>query len=245
MVRSLLWRGLLAGVLAGLCAFLFARVFGEPQIDYAIAFEAQRAAADAAAEPELVSRATQAGIGLLTGLLVYGAALGGLFALAFAVALGRLGGLGPRPIAAILAAIGFVAFVLVPQLKYPANPPAVGVEETIAARTQLFFAMLLISGAALAAGASLVSRLVLSIGRWNAVLAGIAVFLAIVGLAGIALPAINEVPEEFSATILWRFRIASLGLHAVLWAGLGLGFGALADHLLAPARRRPSPLGAR
>jgi hypothetical protein len=40
MVRTLLIRGMLAGVLAGLLAFGFAKIFGEPQVDHAIAFEA-------------------------------------------------------------------------------------------------------------------------------------------------------------------------------------------------------------
>lgn len=49
------------------------------------------AAKGEAPEPELVSRHTQAGIGLLTGVVTYGAAFGGLFALTFASAYGRVG----------------------------------------------------------------------------------------------------------------------------------------------------------
>ena len=47
------------------------------------------------------------------------------------------------------------------------------------------------------------------------------------------LPPINEVPENFSAMVLWRFRTTSLGMHAILWATLGLVFGALAERGLA------------
>ena len=58
MTGKLLLRGMLAGVAGGLLAFLFARVWGEPLVDFAIAFEEQAAAAAGeAAEPELVSRA--------------------------------------------------------------------------------------------------------------------------------------------------------------------------------------------
>ncbi|NWM64838.1 CbtA family protein, partial [Escherichia coli] len=75
----------------GLLAFGFARVFGEPQVDHAIAFEEKMSqAAGTAAEPELVTRATQAGIGLFTGIVVYSAALGGLFSLVFAFVHGRV-----------------------------------------------------------------------------------------------------------------------------------------------------------
>ena len=92
-------------------------------------------------EPELVSRATQAGLGLLTGVTVYSAAFGGLFALAFALVNGRVGGLGVRANAALLAGGAFVSIYVVPNLKYPANPPSVGQPETIGSRTALYFAM--------------------------------------------------------------------------------------------------------
>ena len=113
MVGSLLLRGMLVGIIAGLLAFGFARVFGEPPVDHAIAFEEQQAqAAGEAPEPELVSRSTQAGIGLLTGILVYGASIGGLFALVFSYVQGRVSGFGPRSTAALIALAGFVAVIL-------------------------------------------------------------------------------------------------------------------------------------
>ena len=80
MVGNLLLRGMLVGVFAGLLAFGFARIFGEPQVDRAIAFEDQtNRAKGEAPEPELVSRETQADLGLFTGVIVYCAAVGGLF----------------------------------------------------------------------------------------------------------------------------------------------------------------------
>jgi Probable cobalt transporter subunit (CbtA) len=149
MVGNLLLRGMLVGVFAGLLAFGFARIFGEPQVDRAIAFEEQMDQAKGEApEPELVSRETQAGLGLFTGVIVYCAAVGGLFSLVFAFVFGRVGRLGARATAALLALGGFVAIVLVPDLKYPANPPSVGNPETIGLRTELFFVMLVISVAA-------------------------------------------------------------------------------------------------
>src|ERR1700685_3878425 len=125
MVGQLLLRGMLVGILAGLLAFGFARVFGEPAVDSAIAFEERAAAAKGEApEPELVSREVQSTLGLLTGTLVYGAAIGGFFALVFAFAYGRMGSLGARETSALLALAGFVAVILVPFIKYPANPPS-------------------------------------------------------------------------------------------------------------------------
>jgi len=104
MVRALLVRGLLVGLLAGALAFAFALVFGEPQVEAAIAFEQLQAAkAGDPGEAELVSRGVQRTIGLLTGTVAIGVALGGLFALAYAYGYGRISITGPRPTAAVLA----------------------------------------------------------------------------------------------------------------------------------------------
>jgi Probable cobalt transporter subunit (CbtA) len=160
-----LLRGMLIGIIAGLLCFSFLKIVGEPQVDRAIAFETQldEAKAQAAApaliakglpapkeepEPELVSRRVQASIGLFTGVMVYNVAFGGLFALAFALAYGRMGDFGPRTTAALLAAVGLIAVYIVPNLKYPANPPSVGDPATIGTRTALYFSMIAISLAA-------------------------------------------------------------------------------------------------
>lgn len=230
MVGNLLLRGMIVGAVAGLLAFGFAKVFGEPAVDHAIAFEeAASQTKGEPAEPELVSREVQASIGLFTGVVTYGAAIGGLFALVFAFAYGRLTTLGPRGTAALLALAGFLAIVLVPGLKYPANPPAVGDPETIGYRTELFFIMLTISLAAMAAAVALARRLWAQRGPWGAVLLGGLLYLAIIILAQTALPTINEVPEQFPATLLWQFRVASLGIQMILWTVLGLLFGYVAE----------------
>ena len=44
-------------------------------------------------------------------------------------------------------------------------------------------------------------------------------------------------PPGFSASIIWHFRIATLGTHAVLYATLGLAFGALAERWITQATR--------
>jgi hypothetical protein len=230
MIRSLLLRGLLAGVVAGLLAFGFASIFGEPQVDRAIAFEEHvEMAKGESAEPALVSRSTQAGLGLFTGVVVYSTAVGGLFALVFAFVHGRVARFSPRATAALLALAAFVSIVFVPALKYPANPPAVGDPETIGSRTVLFFVMLVISVAALVFAISLMRALLARYGTWNAALLAAASYVVIVGIAGYALPGVNEVPEQFSAVVLWNFRVASFGIHVVLWTTIGLLFGALTD----------------
>jgi predicted cobalt transporter CbtA len=176
-------------------------------------------------------------VGLLTGVVVYSTAFGGLFSLVFAFAYGRLGRLGPRATSAVLATAGFVSIVLVPALKYPANPPAIGEPETIGYRTALFFAMLVISIAALSIAMMLARRLVASYGAWNAALLGGAAFVIIIAICQLVMPDIDEVPEGFSATVLWRFRMASFGTQIVMWTTIGLLFGAMTER----AARSASP----
>ena len=243
MVRTLLVRGMLVGILAGLLNFGFLKIYGEPQIDRAIAFETQMDIAREAAakakgaapeeQHELVSREVQAGIGLFVAVMVYCTALGGLFALAFAYAYGRVPGvLTPQAMSLMLAVAGFVAIYLVPTLKYPASPPAVGEPATIGMRTALYFIMLAISLAAMI-GAIMLRRVLLArFADWNVnfIIAGY--YVLVVAIAGFVLPAVNEVPADFPAVVLWNFRIASAGAQLILWATLGIAFGAAAEQVL-------------
>ncbi len=224
---NLLLRGMLAGLVASFLAFGFAKVFGEPQVDRAIAFEEQLAKAKGEPEePEIVSREVQASIGLFTGVAVVGTAMGGLFALAFAFVNGRLLHLPPRTAAILMAALGFVALYVIPNLKYPANPPSVGQPDTIGYRTQLYFGMIVFSLAALAIAISAARQFVAQLGVWNASLLGVGVYIALTALAAYVLPPINEVPEGFPADLLWKFRVVSFGIQGILWTAIALIFGA-------------------
>lgn len=225
MIRNLLICGLVAGFCAGLLATGFAEVAGEPALDQAIAFEYAKArAAGEPAEVELVSRPVQGGAGLVTGAVIYGLALGGLFALVFVFVYGRVGRASPSRTAMVLAAASFLVVFLVPFVKYPANPPSVGDPETIGKRTALYFAMIAIS---LLAAVTAVRIRAWLLRRWRAstaTLSGVAAYMVAVVAAGIALPGVHEVPKAFPAETLWRFREASVGTQLVLWATIGLVF---------------------
>ncbi|KQX54701.1 hypothetical protein ASE09_32070 [Streptomyces sp. Root66D1] len=254
---------MLAGLIAGLFAFAVAYVVGEPPVNGAIAVEEAQAAqephsghgghagdADTTAagagegstaggqqdehEESAVSRSVQSTLGLATGVLVYGVALGGIAALAFSFALGRIGRFSPRATAALTAGAAFTTVYLVPFLKYPATPPAVGNPDTIGQRTTLFFLMILLSvllgAAAVIAGRRLAPRL----GNWNASLAAGAGFVLVTAVAFAVLPANDDaVKSDFPAALLWEFRVASLAIQLVLWAVFGVVFGILAQKTLA------------
>ncbi|MFJ4943352.1 CbtA family protein [Streptomyces albidoflavus] len=243
-VRALLVRGMLAGLAAGVAALLVAYFLGESRVDAAIALEEHAAGSHhdhGGGEEEIVSRAMQATGGLATGVLVFGVAVGGVAAVAFCVALGRIGRFGPRATAAFVALGGLIALYVVPFLKYPANPPAVGDGDTIGRRTALFFLLVLLS-VLLTVGAVLLGRrLAPRLGNWNAAVAAGAAFLLAVTLAYVFLPSYNEVGTDFPGQLLWQFRLATLAVQAVLWAVFGLVFGALAERLLTPESARPRP----
>ena len=125
MEKNLIGRGVLAGIIAGLLAFVFARIFAEPQISKAIDYESGRDAAVAIldkaagmpiapAGPGIFSRTLQANIGIGVGVIAFGAAMGALFAVAYAVCLGRVGRVRPRTLSLLVAAGGFLGIYLMP-----------------------------------------------------------------------------------------------------------------------------------
>ncbi|GIH76915.1 membrane protein [Planobispora longispora] len=265
MITRLLVRGMLAGLLAGLLAAGFAYVVGEPQIERAIALEeAAATGSDGAGEHShagtpagdhshggasegdhshgegaLVSRGGQR-FGLFLALALYGVALGGLFALVHAAVRGRAGPRSAPVLAVVLAVTAFAAVVLVPFLKYPANPPAVGDPGTINQRTVLYLVAVVIGILAAAAGAA-AHRVAAGSDpalRWLA--AGAATLLP-VAAAWAFLPEIAEVPAGFPADLLWDFRVASLGTQAVFWLGVGALFAlAVRERTTAPPAPAPA-----
>jgi hypothetical protein len=232
IVRNLLARGMLAGLAAGVLALVVAYLLGEPNVDSAISFEESHSHEH---EMEVVSRSLQSTAGLATGVLVYGVAFGGIAALAFCVALGRVGRFSPRATALLLSTVALLAVYVVPFLKYPANPPSVGDPDTIGKRTSLYFLMMVLSVLLAVAATMLGKRLVPSLGTWWATVVAVAAFGVVIGLAYEFLPVINEVPKDFPAVLLWRFRLSALAIQAVLWGGFGLVFGELAERLINPA----------
>ncbi len=255
MLRTLLIWGLLAGFIGGLASFGTASLVGEPAVNAAIAYEEAHAKPEAHApgipahahgEDAAVSRGTQSTVGLATGLTVYGLAFGGLLALAFAFSYGRVGEASPRITALWTGLAGFVTVYLVPFIKYPATPPAIGSADTIGTRTMLYFGLMVI--ALLAAFIGVRARAWLLTRREDvATLGGVAVFAVIVIAAGLFLPGVNEIPADFPAVTLWEFRFGNLATQATLWATTAVVFAYAAQHAMtrdARAAAAVQPAGA-
>jgi predicted cobalt transporter CbtA len=246
VLRALLICGLLAGLCGGLLATGFAKAVGEPPLDRAVAWESARDAAKGEApHAEVVSRTVQSSIGLAAGACLYGIALGGLFALVFAGAYGRISRAGPGRTAVGLAAAAFVVLYLVPFLKYPPNPPAIGDAATIGSRTALYFGMVAISVLAAIAAVRVRVQLVARLGPDAATLCAVAAYVLVVAAAGVAMPDVSEIPATFPATTLWAFRVASLGVQLVMWTTIGLVFAAAVRRVIDRSIPRPARAAAR
>ena len=195
---------------------------GEPQVDQAISFEEKADAAKGEApEPELVSRETQAGLGLLTGVVTYGAAFGGLFSLVFAYAYGRVRHAECARVVRVAGACrvhragdraeyqvsGESTFGGRPRDDRHAHRPVLPDDRD--------------SIAAMVFSLKVRRRAAPQLGAWNGSIVAGAVFVAIIAAVQLPMPTINEVPAAFPAVLLWKFRVAAIGMQAVMWTTIG------------------------
>ncbi|MDT4933735.1 MAG: hypothetical protein QOK11_1627 [Pseudonocardiales bacterium] len=271
MEKKLILRGTLVGALAGLLAYVFARIFAEPQIQHAIDYESGRDAAQALLDktagvaverpgPDIFSRTIQGNVGLGVGMIFFGMAMGALFAVAYAICLGRVGNLRPRSVSLLVAAGGFVGMYLVPFIKYPANPPSIGHPDTVRERGTLYLAMVFASVLLLCLAVWLGQKLKSRFGNWNASLLAGAAFMLTIGVLMLVLPSFGHLAANkaqfgnhatetplplknpqggivypgFPADVLFNFRLYSVAAQLVLWTAIGVAFAPLAERLLAP-----------
>ncbi len=240
MTRQTLKHGTLAGLAGGIALAAVLYLLGEAPLGRAVAAEAASGAGTAA--PLFGRGAQQAGGGLAA--VLYGAALGAVFAVVFAAVRPRLRITGDWKSSMALAGVGLVTVFVVPFLHFPPNPPTVGDPETIGRRTLLFVAALGWSVVATWATWRLWRALegrspALDVSRRAPVTAVAYVALVAFGLA--LLPSTSEV-IELPAGLIWQFRLASLGGAVALWTVLGCTFGWLAAGGPAggdPVRPRP------
>jgi predicted cobalt transporter CbtA len=102
----------------------------------------------------------------------------------------------------------------------------------------LYFALMLASLVLGVAAVQVGRRLALRFGGWNGVLLAAGGYVVAVTAVAYAMPGVDEVRADFPPTVLYRFRVASLGTQVVLWAALGLIFGVLAERVLTTGQSR-------
>ena len=219
MEIRIILRGALSGVIAGILGFAFARVFAEPVIDKAIAYESRRddvlAALNKAAGrvvapdgPEIFSRTIQSTIGIATGIIVFSAAMGALVAVAYLVLHGRFR-IRPRNLAWMIAGFGFLGVYLLPSVKYPANPPAIGHTFTITTRGQLYLSVVACSLILLGLAACLARKLAPRFGLLGAVLIAAVAFLVVYGVVIGLLPSLGDLPGNVAASSQFGYARAA------------------------------------
>jgi hypothetical protein len=140
-----------------------------------------------------------------------------------------------------LAFGAFLVLALIPQLRYPANPPGVGDPDTIETRTSAYLLMyalgLVVVPSAYAALRELARRGVAEPLRQVGV---VAAALAVIGLA-YALAPDSADADTVPADIVWAFRIRALGGLLLLFAVLGATYGLLTERAERPTKAAQEP----
>ena len=220
---------LLAGAIAGTILGALNQGIVEPYIEQAIALENH----NAASQGELINsvefgnyRNWQRGGEIVAGTIL-GTSIAALFGIVFAYTRSGVPGSNNKKKGLIVAGIMWFALFLMPVLKYPANPPAVGDPETIYYRQTLYLAYLAISGFS-ALGLALLYRKLGNKAAKKAVVP--AVYAAIMVIAYIAMP---PNPDQITAPmdLVTSFRIASGFTMSIFWGLLGIILGAFWDKL--------------
>ena len=142
-----------------------------------------------------------------------------------------------------------LSLYVIPNLKYPANPPALSLDQTVRERTLLYVLMVVLSAALLIGAVVLARRWVAELGAFNGWLAAAGGYAATMALVMLVLPTINETPaplrdaagaivyEGFPADVLYYFRLYALGTQVVIYTTIGLVFGAIASRLVGERRK--------
>jgi len=211
-------RGAGSGAIAGILGFIFARVFAEPvnkAIDYesgrdAILAELNRAAGRVVAPdgPEIFSRTIQSTIGIACGIVAFSAAMGALVAVAYLVMHGRFN-VRPHSLVWMIAGFGFLGVYLLPFVKYPANPPAIGHTFTIVTRGQLYLSMVACSLILLGLAVYLARRLAPRFGWTGAVVMSAVAFLVVYGALIGLLPSLGNLPGNVAASSQFGYARAA------------------------------------
>ena len=218
-------RAMVAGAIGGVANALFLWIVGEPTVHRALAVEASRPS-EGPEHAEMFTRGVQLAGGML-GALLYGLLLSTVFLVVFLATRHRVALRDDFQRSLALAGCAFATLGLLPALKYPANPPAVGNPDTINERTGLYLTFLafglLVAYAAWRAARVLRQRGWAQHERIPILIVGVVAAIAV----GFALwPGTPDtIPADVPATVIWRFRVASLGGLAIEWATIGLVFG--------------------
>ena len=231
---------LLAGAIAGTILGAINQVAVEPYIERAIELEMLQQNTTAQSGQVITNPAEfaayrfwQKGGEIIAGTIL-GLSIGSLYGIVFAYTRGSISGTNNnKKKALIVAGIMWLVLFLMPALKYPPNPPAVGNPETIYYRQSLYVAFLAISGFSALGLAFLYRKMMMASSnntKKKAIIIPSALYAAIMAGAYLAMPA-NPDPINAPIDLVIGFRITSAITISVFWALLGIIFGTFWDKL--------------
>ena len=213
-------RSVLAGLIAGVLGFIFSYIFAEPVVQKAIDYESARD--DVLSEmnkaaglpiqpdgPEIFSRSIQSTFGIATGIIGMSIAFAALVAVAFLILHGRYQ-VRPQTLVWGIAAFGFTGLFLLPYVKYPANPPAIGHTFTIQARGALYLSLVVVSVILVIAGFMLTRRFKPRFGWGRAILLAAGIVFVVYCIVIGVLPSLGNLQSNIDmSTSLGYARAAT------------------------------------
>lgn len=129
-----------------------------------------------------------------------------------------------RKNAFLISLVMCTVLFVIPFLKYPGNPPAVGNPETIYYRETLYVGFLAVSSATALIVGILYYKLRNNYNRLNIVVP--VVYLVVIGFAFMLFPS-NPDKISISMDLVNSFRIATGVTMVIFWTVLGISFGLL------------------
>jgi predicted cobalt transporter CbtA len=220
---------LLSGAISGALLGLINQGMVEPFIDKAIGIETQKqvnAGKIIDFAQQLQYRIYQKE-GEIVAATVLGTSLASLFGVVFVYSRSSLAGSNNKKKALILAGLMFFVLFLVPALKYPANPPAVGNPATIYYRESLFIGFIAVSGFS-TLGLALLYRKLGKNQSKRKIGIPLIIYAAIMISAYLVFPP-NPDRITIPMDLIMSFRIASVFTTSIFWGLLGIIFGAFWD----------------
>jgi len=234
--RSVITRALVVGLVVGAILAVYMVLVVEPVVDQAIELEEQMSTAQDG-EPghshgegdARFSRPVQR-LGGVLAMVLYSLVIATVFGTVYAAVRHRIPAASEFGRVVRLAGVGFVAVALLPALKYPAAPPAVGDVDTVGQRTAQYLGLIAVALVLAWIMARISDRLRSRMSDPARITLLTAMSVVAVGLAFLVLPpSPDAIDPAVPAGLVWDFRVRSFGGLALMWAGLGLGLGWMLD----------------
>ena len=220
---------LISGAIAGTILGIINQGIVEPYIDRAIRIETAVTERKVINPSELAGyRIWQKGGEIVAGTIL-GTSLSALFGIVFIYNRTSLPGSSNRKKALALAGIMCLVLFIIPALKYPANPPAVGDPKTIYYRQSLYVTFIAISGFS----ALVIAFMYRTLGNKLPTITKNIIFplmyAAIIAGAYLALPPNPDKITTVPMDLVLGFRISSAFTMSIFWGIIGIIFGSMWD----------------